>query len=94
MADSSTEHTVIKRICAKCNKTLGYTDGHGQSGISHGLCPVCRDETLRDAGLEPDDLEPSHWPEDCTNPMCDEPMCVQVRQYRTMERMFMEEDKR
>ena len=45
--------STIKRICAKCNRVLGYTEGYGVEGVSHGLCVPCRDATLREAGLDP-----------------------------------------
>ena len=35
--------TVIYVVCAWCGKDLGIKAGHGQSGISHGICQACLD---------------------------------------------------
>ena len=33
--------TVLEIRCAWCGDTLGYKNGKGQSGISHGICDTC-----------------------------------------------------
>lgn len=36
----------LLRICSWCGKVMGKKDGHGQSGITHGMCPeCCRNQT-------------------------------------------------
>ena len=49
------EATMLRVYCAYCKKHLRDKDGHGVSGISHGICRVCRDKILakhRDRVLE------------------------------------------
>lgn len=38
--------TKIKVVCCKCNHTIGYQDGKGVSGISHGICDNCLDREM------------------------------------------------
>ena len=40
--------TVLKVVCAWCNKDLGEKDGGGNTGVSHGICPACRDRIERE----------------------------------------------
>ena len=89
--------STIKRICARCNRVLGYTEGYGVEGVSHGLCVPCRDATLREAGLDvPEtfatdygkELDMAHEPATCTNPMCSEPACMETRKNREVQRLL------
>jgi hypothetical protein len=88
------ERTMIKRVCSKCKRALGWTDGFGISGVSHGLCVPCRDVMLREAGLEQyitEDFEGEdmkHFPETCSNPLCPELACVDTRKNREIERLM------
>lgn len=34
--------TRLKIVCAWCNKTIGYKDGKGVNGITHGICRKCQ----------------------------------------------------
>ena len=34
-------HRTLLSICAWCGLYLGYKDGQGQTGLSHGLCGEC-----------------------------------------------------
>lgn len=36
--------TWIRVVCAWCGKFLRYIPGHGQTGVSHGICPKCASE--------------------------------------------------
>ena len=36
--------TILKIICAWCGQDLGFKDGKGTEGISHGICANCRDK--------------------------------------------------
>ena len=95
---------IIKRVCSRCKRTLGYTDSKGApGGVSHGLCVPCRDATLREAGLEEfipetfvtedgEEIDMAHNPESCTNPLCDEPACVETRKNREIAHAFDPED--
>lgn len=38
---SRVKKTRLKIICAWCLKPLGYKDGKGQTGTSHGICEEC-----------------------------------------------------
>ena len=33
--------TLIKIICCQCKKHIGFKNGKGESGVSHGLCRAC-----------------------------------------------------
>jgi len=39
--DCSCHRTVFKIVCAWCGKEIGEKDGHGQEGITHGICAKC-----------------------------------------------------
>lgn len=28
-------------LCSYCGRDIGYKDGDGMSGVSHGICDVC-----------------------------------------------------
>jgi hypothetical protein len=32
---------LIKTVCAWCGKDMGFRDGQGVEGISHGICQEC-----------------------------------------------------
>jgi len=38
--DAEKKTTIIVR-CGWCDKSMGTKEGHGVSGISHGMCPEC-----------------------------------------------------
>ena len=40
--------TKIEIRCAWCQKHLGTKDGKGTKGISHGICPECREKVLKE----------------------------------------------
>ena len=33
--------TILKIVCAWCQKDLGTKDGKGQTGVTHGICKRC-----------------------------------------------------
>jgi hypothetical protein len=40
--------TVIKIVCSWCGKDMGYKDGKGQTGTSHGICPDCAEKLTKE----------------------------------------------
>lgn len=40
------KQTWLIMVCCICHKIMGYKDGKGTSGISHGYCDKCRDKEL------------------------------------------------
>jgi hypothetical protein len=38
---------IIIQVCAVCGAYLGCKDGHGESGIGHGICPPCSPNHLK-----------------------------------------------
>jgi hypothetical protein len=40
--------TTIHVVCAWCGKDMGYKDGKGKSGTSHGICPACADKLTKE----------------------------------------------
>lgn len=36
----------MKRVCAWCGKTLGYSKGGAKGGITHGICKACKAKYL------------------------------------------------
>ncbi len=38
----------MKVICATCKRSLDWKAGKGQTGVSHGICPVCAKAALAD----------------------------------------------
>ncbi|KKM14459.1 hypothetical protein LCGC14_1705880 [marine sediment metagenome] len=45
--------SVLKSICAWCQKDLGDKDGEGVEGISHGICEDCLQvELAKETGTE------------------------------------------
>jgi hypothetical protein len=37
---------ILTIVCCKCHKFLGYKDGEGVTGVSHGYCPKCLETEL------------------------------------------------
>jgi hypothetical protein len=33
--------TVMQKECAYCGDSMGEIDGLGQTGTTHGICPIC-----------------------------------------------------
>ena len=33
-------------VCCSCGQYLGVKDGKGNSGVSHGYCPICLGELM------------------------------------------------
>ena len=36
----------LEVVCAWCGKHLGWKDGKGEIGISHGICDECKEKIL------------------------------------------------
>ena len=41
------DHTVITIVCCVCKRVIGYTEGYGMTGVSHGYCPKCEEDILK-----------------------------------------------
>ena len=39
------------RGCMDCGRFMGVKDGHGVSGVTHGICPECFEIRLQEDGL-------------------------------------------
>jgi hypothetical protein len=42
------KETIIESFCAKCKKLMGTKPGNGISGASHGYCPECQAEIMKE----------------------------------------------
>ena len=39
---------LMKRVCAWCNKEMGYKEGDGiPEQITHGICQTCKDKMVK-----------------------------------------------
>ncbi len=38
---AETGSTVLIIVCAWCGDKMGEKDGHGQTGVTHGICADC-----------------------------------------------------
>lgn len=44
--------TKLQIVCAWCGKPLGEKDGHGTTGVSHGICEECHQKIKRQRRLK------------------------------------------
>lgn len=44
--------TIIEVICMFCKEHVGFKDGQGISGVSHGCCKKCYDIQTKEIELE------------------------------------------
>ena len=33
--------SILISMCCECNAYMGFKEGHGTTGISHGFCAIC-----------------------------------------------------
>ncbi|MCD6527029.1 MAG: hypothetical protein J7K75_08590 [Desulfuromonas sp.] len=43
--------SLLVRECMSCGKLLGFKDGRGVSGTTHGICDECGRQLLAEEGL-------------------------------------------
>ena len=39
----------MKRVCAWCGRTMGWTRGRGVKGVTHGICKRCAQRLEQEA---------------------------------------------
>ncbi len=49
--------TSLEVRCCVCGKLLGWKDGQGQTGVSHGFCETCAAKMLKEW-----ETELADWP--------------------------------
>ena len=42
-------NSVLHVVCAWCQKDMGTKPGNGSTGVTHGMCPECREIELAKA---------------------------------------------
>ena len=52
--DDKRYSTVLYDFCMCCKKFLGTKDGHGITGMSHGLCDKCYNSYMEEPNKKPE----------------------------------------